>query len=208
MPLHVTSTCAYHQEVKIVLHSPWFHHTYRCDDTRDCVLFYNKFISCHYMFRAHVIIIRRSKLHYTASGIITPPDDEHMCSKHVEAWNKLIVKQKFCASSWLITQITILPMFLVHTRTCSPLMPVFHHVLQSRLQVNTFSFNRAELHYKFVFSISRTESIMQRFTRIIKHELLSWSVFPLSDPENSSCHRISRWMYTFYAVKLSCSVRR
>jgi len=63
------------------------------------------------MFRAHVLIIRRSKLHYTASGIITPidgllvhmtatyrcddtrgcvmqfrpPDEEHMCSKHVEA---------------------------------------------------------------------------------------------------------------------------
>ena len=30
------------------------------------------FISCLYMFRAHVLIIRRSKLHYTASGIITP----------------------------------------------------------------------------------------------------------------------------------------
>ena len=29
---------------------------------------------------------------------------EHMCSKHLEAWNKLIVKQKFCASSWLITE--------------------------------------------------------------------------------------------------------
>ena len=29
---------------------------------------------------------------------------EHMCSKHVEAWNKLTVKQKFCASSWLITE--------------------------------------------------------------------------------------------------------
>ena len=27
------------------------------------------------------------------------------CSKHVETWNKLIVKQKFCASSWLITKI-------------------------------------------------------------------------------------------------------
>ena len=26
-----------------------------------------------------------------------------MCSKHVEAWNILTVKQKFCASSWLIT---------------------------------------------------------------------------------------------------------
>jgi len=35
-------------------------------------LFYNKFISCLYMFRAHVLIIRRSKLYYTASGIITP----------------------------------------------------------------------------------------------------------------------------------------
>jgi len=35
-------------------------------------LFYNKFISCLYMFRAHVLIIRRSKLHYTSSGIITP----------------------------------------------------------------------------------------------------------------------------------------
>ena len=60
------------------------------------------------MFRAHVLIVRRAKLYYTVSGIITPigvwyhhtyrcddtrgcivqfcpPDDEHMCSKHVEA---------------------------------------------------------------------------------------------------------------------------
>ena len=28
MPLHVSSTCAHHQEVKIVLHSLWYHHTY------------------------------------------------------------------------------------------------------------------------------------------------------------------------------------
>jgi len=60
------------------------------------------------MFRAYVLIIGRSKLHYTASGNITPigddtrgcvmqfwpPNDEHICSKHVQAWNKLIVKQK------------------------------------------------------------------------------------------------------------------
>ena len=64
-----------HQEVNIVLHSLWYHHTYRCDDTRGCVM------QCW------------------------PPDDEHMFSKHVEAWNKLIVKQNFCASSWLITDI-------------------------------------------------------------------------------------------------------
>jgi len=30
------------------------------------------FISCLYMFRAHMLIIRMSKLYYTASGIITP----------------------------------------------------------------------------------------------------------------------------------------
>ena len=32
MPLHVSSTCAHHQEVKIALHSLWYHYTYRCDD--------------------------------------------------------------------------------------------------------------------------------------------------------------------------------
>ena len=52
--------------------------TYRCDDTRGCVMQF------------------------------WPPDDEHMCSKHVEERNKLTVKQKFCASSWLITEINIL----------------------------------------------------------------------------------------------------
>jgi len=67
--------CAHHQEVKIVLHSIWYHHTYRCDDTRGCVMQF------------------------------WPPDDEHMCSKHVEAWNKLSAKQKFCASSLLNTEI-------------------------------------------------------------------------------------------------------
>ena len=51
--------------------------TYRSDDTRVCVMQF------------------------------WPPDYEHMCSKHVEAWNKLIVKQKFCATSWLITEIKI-----------------------------------------------------------------------------------------------------
>jgi len=40
-----------------------YHHTYRFDDTRGCVIQF------------------------------WPPDDEHMCSKHVEAYNKLIVKQ-------------------------------------------------------------------------------------------------------------------
>ena len=52
---NVSSTCPYHQEVKIALHNLWYHHTYRIDDTRGCVMQF------------------------------CPPDDEHMCSKHVEA---------------------------------------------------------------------------------------------------------------------------
>ena len=30
--------CAHRQEVKIVLYSFWYHHTYRCDDTRGCII--------------------------------------------------------------------------------------------------------------------------------------------------------------------------
>ena len=54
------------------------------------------------MFRAHVLVIRRSKLHYTASGIITPI-----------GVMILIVKQKFCVSSCLITEINNVSMFTV-----------------------------------------------------------------------------------------------
>ena len=38
--------------------------------TQHLVSLHLSFISCLYMFRAHVLIIRRSKLHYTASGMI------------------------------------------------------------------------------------------------------------------------------------------
>jgi len=69
MSLHVSSTCAHHQVVKIALHSLWYHHTYhhtyRCDDTRCCIIQFG------------------------------PPDDEHMCSKHVEAWNKTYCETNF-----------------------------------------------------------------------------------------------------------------
>jgi len=49
------------------------------------------------------------------------------CLKHVEAWNKLIVKQKCCASSWLITEINSSCCFqsthfcLIHLRFSFPL---------------------------------------------------------------------------------------
>ena len=77
MPPHVSSTSAHRQEAKIVLYSLWYHHTYRWtsgarvervlsqpvhrtatykyDDTRDCIIQFWLL------------------------------DDQHMCSKHVEA---------------------------------------------------------------------------------------------------------------------------
>ena len=69
MPRHVRAPCAHRQEVKIILYSIWYHQTYRCDGTRVCMIQF------------------------------WPPDDEHLCSKHVEAWNKLIII--FSASSFL-----------------------------------------------------------------------------------------------------------
>jgi len=54
MPLRVSRTCARHQEVKIALHSLWYRHTYRWP-------------SCAQVERG-----RKSKLHYTASDIVTP----------------------------------------------------------------------------------------------------------------------------------------
>ena len=36
------------------------------------ILFYSKFISCLYMFRAPCAHCHEAKLYYTASGIITP----------------------------------------------------------------------------------------------------------------------------------------
>ena len=120
------------------------------------------------MFRAHVLIIRRSKLHYTASGIITtivhetatyrcddtrvcvmqfwPPDDEHMCSKYVEVWNKLIVKQNFCASSWLITEINILRCTVSKTSKKSSLSyPKGKILLQRKKRKELFIFLSVQL---------------------------------------------------------------
>jgi len=38
IPLHVSSIFAHHQEVKIALHSLWYHHINKCDDTTGCVM--------------------------------------------------------------------------------------------------------------------------------------------------------------------------
>jgi len=91
-----------------------------------------------------------------------PPDDEHMCSKHVEAWNKLIVKQKFCASSWLIAEINKITVriilfpgsftFATELHTFLKLMSLFywwHHVSPEDKNVNSCC--RGLLFWKLVY---------------------------------------------------------
>ena len=107
MPVHVSSTCAHHQEVKIALHNLWYHHTYRCDD-RLC----NAILTSWWW--AHVLETYRCDDTRGYEMQFWPPDDEHMCSKHVEAWNNLIVKQKLFASSWLITEINIYFLYIFY----------------------------------------------------------------------------------------------
>ena len=81
MPLHVSSTRAHRQEVKIVLYSVWYHHT------------------CRWPSRAQVESGLDPVLSQPVQGTATyrfddtggcieqfwPPDDEHVCLKHVEA---------------------------------------------------------------------------------------------------------------------------
>jgi len=77
-----------------------------------------------------VLIIRRSKLYYTASGIVTPvggrpvrrlredsiccliqfwpPDDEHIVLKTCRGIQQTYYKTRFCALSWLITKMLLL----------------------------------------------------------------------------------------------------
>ena len=69
-----------------------------------------------------------------------------MCLKHLKEWNKLIVKQKFCASSWLITETNILRCMVSKTSKHFYLcLPTFvddaAFVLQCRQKVKWFQNN-------------------------------------------------------------------
>jgi len=132
MLLRVSSTCAHQQELKIALHSLWYHHTETIEWSKITkIQFYlwansskiyvwifrlwlhiNFTTICSYLQNCILVILGHHLFRFDDTrGCVMqfwPPDDEHMCSKRVEAWNKLILKQKFCASSWLITEINIL----------------------------------------------------------------------------------------------------
>ena len=111
---------------QIVLYSLWYHYTETSEWSKITkiikIQFYkyehmvvqfiniNSTTMCSYLLNCILIILIILVIlgHSLVSvwwyqrlyNTICPPDDEHMCSKHVEAWNKLIIK--FSASSWLI----------------------------------------------------------------------------------------------------------
>ena len=133
-------------------------------------LFHNKFISCLYMFRAHVIIIRRSKLLYT----------------HVEAWNKLTVKQKFFASSWLNTEINITLIFTTWNtfRSCAMNVIAVRHCTRSRYNTCTclrfhtyltdgFPLPNVKVHRKLVQSVKCLKIIRKILARAPTQHWLS-----------------------------------
>jgi len=152
-----------------------------------------------------VLIIRRSKLYYIASGIITPiggllvhrlteatyrcddtrgsvmqfwpPDDEHMCSKHVDAGNKLIVKQKICALSWLITEINILKCAVSKTSKNSP------NLFSANNYHTCAHFRQTMCNYWDILICSRSPYVIVEYS-IIMNWILS-SGFPTEVPRVS-----------------------
>jgi len=114
----------------------WYHHTYRCDDTRGWVMQF------------------------------WPPDDGHMYSKHVLAWNELIVKQKYCASIWLVTEIN------------EPFMSIFCRRLQ------TESTHTAIFQYTFVVWYVIVKYGRESSVSILCFDLTIWlNVAFLSSPQ-------------------------
>ena len=77
------------------------------------ICFTVSFISCLYMFRAHVLIIRRSKFHYTASGIFTPIGDtrasytwyQRPCNAILTSWWWAHVLETCRGMKWNLKQI-------------------------------------------------------------------------------------------------------
>ena len=76
MPLHVSSTCARHQETKIALHSLWYHHTETSEWSK---------ITKIQFYKYEQIVVKFMCEFFGCD----------YCSKHVEAWNKTYCETNF-----------------------------------------------------------------------------------------------------------------
>jgi len=64
MPLHVSSTCVHHQEVKIALHSLWYHHTETSEWSKITKIQFYKYehftTICSYLWNCILVILDHS----------------------------------------------------------------------------------------------------------------------------------------------------
>jgi len=120
------------------------------------------------------------------------PSDKHMWSKHVEAWNKLTVKQKFCASSWLITETNTLRCTVSKSvkKTHNRYNKLISHIAKIKL------WKRIILGYKTVRWIWTRSCILHISLCTINHD--NW---------HYQGHSISHDKY-FFLVKMSKSRKR
>ena len=93
------------------------------------------------MFRAHVLIVRRAKFQCDDTGdcIIQfcPREDEHMCWKHVEAWNKLIIKFSawsclILINKYIVYSITLTKLNLTQISECVFVVLCIQHAMRVR----------------------------------------------------------------------------
>ena len=77
IPLHVSSTCAHHQEVKIVLHSLWYHHTYRWPSRAR--------VPCSLKMGPHRL--SRNVVNNCQSNLRNIPEERNLIHTAAEAWN-------------------------------------------------------------------------------------------------------------------------
>jgi len=102
---------------------------------------------------------------------------EHMCPKHVEAWNKLIVKQKCCASSWLITETNIWNKWLYGREPLIQrpwVLTQKNFIVRKNLRSSGIkSFNSVDLHYKCPYVLTPSLHVCCNLFVLLPFEQLS-----------------------------------
>ena len=94
--------CAHHQEVKTVLYSIWYHDTCRWPSGVQVERGLRSLLYASTCFEHCVLIIMRSKLYYTVSGIMTPVGGRPVCRSREDCevyYMPLKVSSTMCSSS-------------------------------------------------------------------------------------------------------------
>jgi len=70
MPLHVSSTCAHHQEVKISFHGLWYHHTETSEWSKITKIQFYKYEQIVVKFMCEIFGCDYCDLHYLSKKVV------------------------------------------------------------------------------------------------------------------------------------------